>query len=135
MVEFARTLGLLVGTGSLVVDSLHRSAEVVENYEYRDAIMLVSRRVEKGISIGDAMEASPVFPPILVEMVKIGEQTGKLDESLTRASEYFEREVSQTVKTLTTAMEPVIMIILALGVGFLIMAVITPIYSLISSIQ
>jgi type II secretory pathway component PulF len=135
MVEFSRTLGLLIGTGSLVVDSLMRSSEVVGNYQYRDAIVLVARRVEKGISMGDAMEATPVFPPILVQMVKIGEETGKLDDALNRASEYFEREVEQTVKTLTTAMEPVIMIVLALGVGFLIFSVITPIYSLISSIQ
>ena len=68
-------------------------------------------------------------------MVKIGEQTGKLDESLTRVGEYFQREVEQTVKALTTAMEPAIMVVLGLGVGFLIFAIITPIYKVISSIQ
>jgi type IV pilus assembly protein PilC len=68
-------------------------------------------------------------------LVRIGEQTGKIDETLTKASEYFEREVDQTVKTLTTAMEPFIMIILGIGVAFLIISIITPIYSLISSIQ
>jgi type IV pilus assembly protein PilC len=68
-------------------------------------------------------------------MVKIGEETGKLDESLLKVSEYFEREVDQTVKTLTTAMEPIIMIILGIGVAFLIISIITPIYSLTSAIQ
>jgi type IV pilus assembly protein PilC len=68
-------------------------------------------------------------------MVKIGEQTGKLDESLLKVSEYFEREVDGTVKTLTTAMEPFIMIVLGVGVSFLIISIITPIYNLTSSIQ
>jgi type IV pilus assembly protein PilC len=135
MVEFARTLGLLVGTGSLVVDSLLKSADIVDNLLYRNEIILVAKRVEKGISVGDALEASSVFPSILVQMVKIGEQTGKLDESLTRVAEYFEREVEQTVKALTTAMEPAIMVVLGLGVGFLIFAVITPIYKVITAIQ
>lgn len=135
MVEFTRTFGLLVSTGTLVVDSLVKSADVVGNVNYKSAILLVSKRVEKGISMGDAMEASPLFPAIVVEMAKIGEQTGKLDESMERISQYYEREVGQTVKTLTTAMEPIIMIILAIGVGFLIISIITPIYNLISSIQ
>ena len=68
-------------------------------------------------------------------MVKVGEQTGKMDETLGKASEYFEREVDGRVKTLTTAMEPFIMIVLGIAVAFLIISVITPIYSLISSIQ
>lgn len=135
MVEFARTLGLLVSTGSLVVDSLLKSADVVDNIYYRKEIVLVAKRVEKGISIGDALEASSIFPLLLIQMVKIGEQTGKLDESLTRVAEYYEREVEQTVKTLTTALEPAVMVILGLGVGFLILAVITPIYKVISAIQ
>ncbi|HVZ58958.1 MAG TPA: type II secretion system F family protein [Patescibacteria group bacterium] len=135
MVEFSRTFGLLVGTGSLVVESLNQSSDVVGNVYYRQAIREVGKKVEKGISIGDAMLADPLFPSIIVEMVKIGEQTGKLDESLMKVSEYFEREVEQTIKTLTTAMEPFIMIILAVGVGFLILSIITPIYNLISQIQ
>lgn len=135
MAEFTRTFGLLVGTGSLVVDSLEKSSVVVGNLPYERSIQAVAKRVEKGVSIGDAMSFSPLFPSIVVETVKIGEQTGKLDESLIRVSEYFEREVDQRVKTLTSALEPFIMIVLAGGVGFLIVSIITPIYSLISQIQ
>lgn len=135
MAEFTRTLSLLISSGSLVVESLIKSSDVVGNVVFHDAIQLVAKRVEKGIAMGDAMEASVVFPPMVVEMVKIGEQTGKLDESLMKSSEYFEREVEERVKVLTTLMEPIIMILLALGVGFLIIAVITPIYNLISNIS
>lgn len=135
LTDFTRTFGMLVGTGTLVVDALQKSSDVIDNAVFKKAVVGVTRRVEKGIAIGDAMTSSSLFPPVLVEMVKIGEQTGKLDESLGRVSEYYEREVEQTVKTLTTAIEPFIMIVLAVGVGFLILSIITPIYSLINSLQ
>lgn len=135
LAEFSRTFGLLVGTGTLVVDALLQTANSAGNIHYKNAIIDVSRKVEKGVTIGDAMSSSPLFPPLLVQLVRIGEQTGKLDDSLIKASEYFESEVDQQVKTLTTAMEPIIMIILGVGVAFLIISVITPIYNLISSIQ
>lgn len=135
MAEFSRTFGLLVGAGTLVVQSLNESADTAGNVIYKSAIQEVAKRVEKGVSIGDAMAAFDIFPPILVQMVKIGEQTGKLDDSLLRVSEYFEREVDGTVKNLTTAMEPFIMIVLGIGVSFLIISIITPIYNLTSNIQ
>lgn len=135
LAEFSRTLGLLVGTGTLVVDALLQTASSAANVNYKNAIIDISKKVEKGVTVGDAMSASILFPPLLVQLARIGEQTGKLDDSLIKASEYFEREVDQQVKTLTTAMEPIIMIILGIGVSFLIISVITPIYNLIGSIQ
>lgn len=135
LAEFSRTFGLLVGTGTLVVESLVETADTTGNVIFSDAIKDISKQVEKGVTIGDAMSYYPLFPPLLIQLIRVGEQTGKIDETLGKASEYFEREVDQTVKTLTTAMEPFIMIILGIGVAFLIISVITPIYSLISSIQ
>lgn len=135
LVEFSRTFGLLVGAGTLVVQSLHETADVAGNRIYKQAILEIANRVEKGVTIGDAMQVYPIFPPILVQMVKIGEQTGKVDDSLLKVSEYFEREVDLTVKTLTTAMEPIIMIVLGVMVAFLIISIITPIYNLTSNIQ
>jgi type IV pilus assembly protein PilC len=135
LAEFSRTLGLLVGTGTLVVDALLETAETTGNVNYKNAITAVSKQVEKGVSVGEALSYYPLFPPLLIQLVKIGEQTGKMDETLGKASEYFEREVDGKVKTLTTAMEPFIMIVLGVAVAFLIISVITPIYSLISSIQ
>lgn len=135
LTEVARTLGLLIGAGTLVVQALEETADVAGNRVYKTAILDISKRVEKGISIGDSMAVYPIFPPILVQMVKIGEQTGKLDDSLMRVSEYFEREVEGAVKTLTTALEPFIMIVLGVSVAFLIISIITPIYNLTSSIQ
>lgn len=135
LAEFTRTLGLLVGAGTLVVESLEKTADVAGNMLYRSAILGVAKQVEKGVNIGDAFSGYTIFPPILTQMAKIGQETGKLDESMLRVSEYFEREVDQTTKTLTTALEPFIMVVLGAGVAFLIISIITPIYSLTSAIQ
>jgi type IV pilus assembly protein PilC len=135
LAELTRTLGLLVGTGTLVVQSLVQTADTTGNVLFKTAILDIAKMVEKGVGIGDSMSSYTLFPPMLIQLVKIGEQTGKIDEGLLRASEYFEREVDQSVKTLTTAMEPIIMIVLGAGVAFLVFSVITPIYSLINGVQ
>ena len=133
LTEVSRTFGLLIGAGEPVVESLTQIKKITGNVLYENAIDRIANQVEKGVSIGDAFNASTLFPPLLVQMIRVGEQTGKLDENLGRAGEYFEREVEQSVKTLTTAIEPFIMAVLGLGVAFLLLAVITPLYKLTSS--
>jgi len=135
LVEVSRTLGILIGSGTLVVEALSQTANVASNVHFKNAIMEVSTRVEKGITVGDAMSSYTLFPPILVQLIKVGEQTGKINETLLKASEYFENEVNQALKTLIVAMEPIIMVVLGVGVGFLVFSIITPIYKLTSSIQ
>lgn len=135
LTEFTRTFGLLVSSGSLIVQSLQEASDVAGNVIYKDAILDIAKKVEKGVSIGDAIATYAIFPPVLIQMVKIGEDTGKLDESLLKVSEYFEREVDQSVKTLTTSLEPMIMVVLGIGVAFLIVSIITPIYNLTNSLQ
>ena len=135
LTEVSRTLGLLIGSGTLVVESLVEAADVAGNYHFKSAILDAAKRVEKGVTVGDALSSHTLFPPILIQLIKVGEQTGKLDDTLLKASEYFEAEVDQAVKTLTTAMEPFIMVTLGVGVGFLVFSIITPIYKLTSSIQ
>lgn len=134
LTEFSRTFGLLIGTGTLVVDALNQSAGVTGNLGYEEAIGGVSKRVEKGMSVGEAMGYYSYFPPLLIQLVKVGEETGKIDENLMKAAEYFEEEVNQSVKNLSTVMEPFIIVVLAIGVGFLIFSIITPIYGIISQI-
>lgn len=135
LAELTRTLGAMLASGTLVVDSLNQVADTAGNIHYQNAILDVAKRVEKGVTMGDAMSVYAIFPPSLVELVKIGEQSGKLDETLIKASEYFETEADQTIKTLTTALEPVFMIVLGLGVAFLVISIITPIYQITNSIK
>lgn len=133
LTEFSRTLSLLVGAGSSIVPSLRMVENVAGNSLYEKAIAQAAYRVEKGVTVGDALGAEKLFPPYLVQMIKIGEESGKLDESLLRTSAYYEAEVERVVKTLTTAMEPLIIVVLGIGVGFLLISVITPIYQLTSA--
>ena len=135
LTEFSRTFSLLVGSGTLVVDSLMQTADTLGNIHYKNAIIVIAKKVENGVSVGDALSSYSLFPPLLTQLVKIGEETGKLDETLLKASEYFESETDQSVKMLTTSLEPIIMVTLGAGVAFLLVSVITPIYSLISSIK
>lgn len=133
LVDSTRTLSILIGSGVSILDALNIIIDTNTNTIFKSAFTNIYKNVEKGVSLGDSMAHEGVFPPILIQMVIVGEQTGKLDETLLRISNYFEMESEMAVKTMTTLIEPMILIILGLGVGFLVMAVITPIYNLTNS--
>lgn len=135
IVEFSRTIGILVGAGVPILDALTILGDSMESYQFQMAIRDATDRVEKGASLGDALAVNPAFPPIVPQMITIGEATGKLDDILGKLSHYFELEVDQATKTLTTSLEPLIMVVLGVGVGLLVWSVITPIYSLTSKFQ
>lgn len=132
LTEFCRTLSLLVSTGILIVEALNIVKNSMGNSIFEGAISEASLEVEKGIPLAETLARAGVFPPILPQMVAVGEETGKLDEVLFRVSAYFEQEANVAVAGLTTALEPIIMIVLGVGVGFLVIAVIMPIYNLTS---
>ncbi len=133
--EISRTLSLLVSSGSSLISAIKISADVSGNYYYRTALIDTANLVEKGAGLSIALEHQKLFPPLMVQMVKVGEATGKIDESLLKVSEYFERDLELKVKNLTTAIEPILIIVLGISVAFLIISIITPIYGLISQIQ
>ena len=133
--EVSRTISLLVNSGASLIGALNIAAEVAGNVYYKSALKGTSALVEKGAGLSVALQNQNIFPPLMIQMVKVGESTGKIDESLLKVSEYFERDLDIRVKTLTTAIEPILIIILGVSVAFLIISVITPIYSLVSQIQ
>ncbi len=132
LTEFSRTLSLLVGAGVLIIDALNIVVDSFSSPLYRGAIESSIEKVEKGFSLATALAQEGIFPPILPQMIAVGEETGKIDEVLKKVSVYFEQEAEMAVKGLTTAIEPLIMIVLGVGVGFLVIAVIMPIYNLTS---
>lgn len=134
LVEFTRTLGLLVGAGVHILDALHILIDVLDNIHFRESVEEIAKKVEKGFSMGALFAQYDIFPPIVAQMVKVGEETGKMDESLMKLSTYFERESDHKVKALTTAIEPLIMVVLGVVVGFIVYAIIMPIYSLTSAL-
>lgn len=132
LTEITRTLATLLGTGVPLVDSLKVVGEAAGNEIFRQGLDRAADGVEKGLPLSEALSDNPAFPPIVSQMIATGEQTGKLDEILLNISRYFEVEAEQRVKGLTSAIEPLIMIVLGIGVGFLVIAIILPIYNLTS---
>jgi len=134
LTELTRTLSLMVGAGVSIMDGLNITAGVVGNRVIADALDDAARQVQRGFPIAYAFaKHAEAFPFILSQMIAVGEETGKMEEILSKVSHIFEIEADQKVKGLTAAIEPIVMVILGLGVAFLVMAVIMPIYSLTSA--
>ena len=130
LTELSRTLSLLIGSGISVIDALNIVADALGNVMVEKDVRRIARQVEKGFPISIAFSESEIFPPVMGQMIAVGEETGKIDEVLFKLSKYFELESEQKIKGLTTAIEPLILIVLAIGVGFLMYAVVMPIYSI-----
>ncbi len=135
LVDATRTLSILIGSGVSILDTLAIIIDTSGNVMYRNAFKSILTQVEKGVSLGRAFENEMLFPPILVQMATIGERTGNLDDTMSRISRYFEIESEMAVKTMTTLIEPIILVVLGVGVGFLVISVITPIYNLTTSFR
>lgn len=133
LANFSRTFGLLVAAGIPLLDGINIVEDVTTNRVYKDALALSYKGVEKGLSFSAQLSALPVFPKIVGQMVKVGEETGKVDEIFYKLADYFESEADHLVKNLTVAIEPVVLIILGLGVAFLVISIILPIYKLTTS--
>lgn len=132
LTEFTRTISLLLSAGISLLTALDIVADAMDNVLYREAVRNVAKDVEKGVSLSDAISKYPLFPVLLGQMISVGEQTGKLDEVVLKISAFYESESEHAIKNLTTAIEPLIMIVLGVGVGFIMIAVIMPIYNLTS---
>jgi type IV pilus assembly protein PilC len=130
--EFSRTLGLLAGTGILIVEALETVRGTLASLVFQKAMNQIIEDVQKGLPLAVSLAKTEVFPPVVTQMVSIGEETGKIDEILSRVANYFEQQADYSVKNLTTAIEPLIMVVLGVGVGFLMISMIMPMYSLTS---
>ncbi len=132
--SFSRTLSLLINAGVPIVDALNIVSVTMSGMPLRRAIQEAARQVEKGNSLSSFFKSNSAFPPLIGQMMGVGEETGKTDEVLERVAVYYEGEVNNLVKGLSSALEPLILVILGVMVGFLIISVITPIYKLTSAI-
>ncbi len=132
LTEINRTLSILLGAGVNLVEALEIVAQTADNKVYENALQDSASRVEKGVPLSDSWRELTVFPPIMNHMASTGEKTGQLDDVLTKVSNYFEIQSEEKVKSLTSAIEPLIMVVLGIGVGFLVIAIILPLYNLTS---
>lgn len=134
LTEFTRTFSLLLKSGINLVEALDVVAEGIDSILFRKHLIAIREKVEKGVSLGEALSLYPDFPPLIYQMVAVGEQTGKLDAILDKVAQYYHNESESAVNGLMKAMEPAIMLVIGVGVGFLAFAILMPIYDLTNQI-
>lgn len=130
LARFARTLGNLLQNGVPILKSLEITEEVVTNSRVREEVSKLHPAISKGGNMAQVMADSPLFPPIMISMVSVGEETGHLHDVLLKVSNSYEAEVDRALKTLTSMLEPLIILALGVLVGFVVIAMLLPIMSL-----
>ena len=126
---------LFRSTGIPILDALYSVADVMDNEAYKKTLYRVAADVERGVSLSVPFSKDPLFPPIVTQMIGVGEQSGALDKILDRLGEFYENTVDERTKTISSLIEPIIIVILGLGVGVLVFAVLMPIYQIAQNIQ
>ena len=125
--QFARTMSTLLMSGISTIDALETTSKIVNNIHYTNAMLKAREEVMKGVPLSEPLEASGIFPPMVYHMTGIGEETGNVEEMLEKMADYYDEEVEMTTQSVLAAMEPLIIVFMALVVGTLVIAVISPI--------
>lgn len=135
LAKFSRTLNTLLISGVPIVKAFEITSSVLGNVLYQKAVFDAASLLKKGIKIVDILEKEPkLFPPLVCQMIAVGEETGNLDEILEDLADFYEKEVTRTMDNLASIIEPILLIILGLGVAIIALSVFSPIYSLVEQI-
>jgi type IV pilus assembly protein PilC len=130
--RFTRTLGTLIASGVPILAGLEITARTAGNKVIAEAIMTARASIREGETVAAPLKASGVFPPMVVQMISVGEQTGALDEMLTKIAVFYEAEVDTAVDTMTSIIEPVMIVVMGGIVGGMVVAMYLPMFKLIS---
>jgi type IV pilus assembly protein PilC len=133
--RFTRTLGTLVSSGVSILDGLEITAKTAGNRVVHDAVMESRASIAGGETIAAPLERSKVFPPMVISMIAVGEQTGGLDEMLSKIADFYDDEVDVAVASLLSLMEPLMIVVLGVIVGGMIVAMYLPIFDMMNAIQ
>jgi type IV pilus assembly protein PilC len=133
--RFTRTLGTLIGSGVSILDGLEITAKTAGNRVIQDAIMESRASIAGGETIAAPLQKSQVFPPMVISMIAVGEQTGGLDEMLSKIADFYDEEVDAAVSGLLSLMEPVMIVFLGVVVGGMVVAMYLPIFDMINAVQ
>ena len=133
--RFCRTLSTLIASGVPILDGLEITARTAGNAIVEDAIMAVRKGVESGLTVAQPLKETGVFPPMVVQMIGVGEQTGALDAMLTKIADFYEEEVDQAVANLLTLLEPIMIMFLGVTVGGIVISMYLPLFDLISKLS
>ena len=130
--RFCRTLGTMISSGVPILDALEITGKTAGNMIVQDAIMKTRKSIEAGKTIAEPLRETEVFPPMVTQMISVGEQTGALDTMLAKIADFYDDEVDTAVAGLLTLLEPVMISFLGVMIGGIIIAMYMPIFSLIS---
>ena len=125
--QFARTMSTLLSSGISTIDALETVSKIVNNIHYTNALLKAREEVMKGIPLSEPLTASKIFPPMVCHMTGIGEETGNIEDMLEKLADYYDEEVEMTTQSVLAAMEPLIIVFMAVVVGTLVVAVVSPI--------
>jgi len=128
--RFTRTLGTLISSGVAILDGLKITARTSGNRVIEDAIMASRASIAGGDTIAAPLKKSAVFPPMVISMIAVGEQTGGLDEMLTKIADFYDEEVDAAVSGLLSLLEPIMIVFLGVVVGGIVIAMFLPIFKL-----
>ncbi len=132
--KFTRTLGTLISSGVPILDGLDIVAKTSGNKVVEKAIYATRQSISEGKTLSEPLETSKVFPPMVVQMIAVGETTGALDAMLAKIADFYDDEVDSTVGILTSLLEPILMIFLGVVIGFIVVAMYLPIFKLAGTI-
>jgi type II secretory pathway component PulF len=136
MTAFARTLASLLKSGIKIVDALNITAETMPNMVYQLEIKKISETIKKGEAMSNYLLSNgKYFPPTFSQMIEVGESTGHLDENLSYLADFYEAEVDERFKNLSTILEPLLILAMGVLVGFVVLSIITPIYTLTQNLK
>lgn len=135
MARFSRTMGTLLASGVPILQAMETVAGVVGNAVVSDAVIESRARIREGEKIADPLQRSKMFPPMVVHMVSVGEESGSLDHMLNKIADFYENEVEMTIASLTAAIEPVMIVLLGFIVGFIVISMFLPMIEVISNLS
>jgi type IV pilus assembly protein PilC len=135
MARFSRTLGTLVAAGVDIIKALEIAGQTSGNWVVESALADVRAKVHQGIPIAQPLIEDPVFPPLVSQMVKVGEETGELEKMLDKIADFYEDEVDASINSLTSIVEPLMMIGVGVIVGVIIIAMYLPMFKLLQLVQ
>jgi type IV pilus assembly protein PilC len=133
--RFTRTLGTLVSSGVSILDGLQITARTAGNRVVHDAVMKSRASISAGATISEPLKESGVFPPMVVQMINVGEQTGGLDEMLTKIADFYDDEVDAAVTALTSILEPIMIVVMGVVIGGIVVAMYLPMFDMINAVH
>lgn len=132
--RFARTMSTLLSSGVPIMQSLEVVAKASGNAVMEGGLMNVREQIREGSNMADPISAMPIFPPMVTHMVAVGEETGNLDAMLEKISDFYDMEIERTLESLTAMIEPLLMVFMGVVVGFIVVSMFLPMFSLLNAI-